>query len=239
MAMNLSIVIPCYNEEQNIPRIKTELVPALEKLGLDNYEIVLVDDGSVDGSYEAARNLGVSQLKIVRHEKNRNIGAAYKTGFREMVHDACLTYDADFTYPVEYIEPLVKRFIRGDVDFVSGSPELVGFDKNMPLYRRLISKLANAVYGILLGTKATAVTHTFRIYKTDDIKKLDLETDGFDIGAEMLFKLIKNKKIFDEIPALITERKFGESKLDYKKEIWRHAALIKKIFIWRARGIFR
>jgi hypothetical protein len=128
--------------------------------------------------------------------------------------------------------------MRGDVDFVSGSPELIGFDKSVPLYRRLISRLANAVYEILLGKKMTAVTHTFRIYKTDDIKKLELATDGFDIGAEMLFRLIKNKKTFDEIPAPITQRKFGESKLDYKKEIWRHLSLIKKIFIWRVRGIF-
>lgn len=238
MAMNLSIVIPCYNEEKNIPRIKTELIPALEKLGLDNYEIILVDDGSTDRTYEAAQNLGISRLKIVRHEKNRNIGAAFKTGFGEATRDACLTYDSDFTYPVEYIEPLVKRFMRGDVDFVSGSPELAGFDKNTPLYRRLVSRLANAIYGILLGKKVTAVTHTFRICKTDDIRKLDLETDGFDIGAEMFFKLIKNKKTFDEIPAPLIQRKFGESKLDYKKEIWRHLFLIKKIFIWRAREIF-
>lgn len=231
--MNLSVIIPCYNEEKNIHRIKSELVPALEKLGLDNYEIVLVDDGSTDGSYETAMNLGVPQLKIVRHEKNRNIGAAYKTGFKEIAYDACITYDADFTFSVGYIELLVKRFMRGDVDFVSGSPELAGFDREMPFYRRLISKSANFIYGVLLREKVTAVTHTFRIYKTADIKELDLETDGFDIGAEMFFKLIKNKKKFEEIPMQIVQRKFGKSKLNYKKEIWRHMALVKKILFWR------
>ena len=90
----------------------------------------------------------------------------------------------------------------------------------------------------MLGKKVTAVTHTFRICKTDDVRELDLETDGFDIGAEMFFKLIRNKKTFDEIPTPLIQRKFGESKLDYKKEIWRHLSLIRKILIWRAREIF-
>ena len=228
----LSVILPCFNEEGSIHRIKDELVPELERLGL-TYEIILVDDGSTDKTFETAKALDLSQLRIIRHETNKNIGAALKTGFYAAQGVACIPYDGDFTYPTKYIKFLVERFRQNDVDFVSGSPELANFGDDVPWHRQAISRFANFVYVILLGKKVTAVTHTFRIYKTNQLKELDLETDGFDIGAETLFKLIKKKRTFVEIPVSLVQRRFGESKLDFKKEIKNHIKLITRILKWR------
>ncbi|MEK7516545.1 MAG: glycosyltransferase family 2 protein, partial [Patescibacteria group bacterium] len=163
--MKLSVVLPCYNEEENIARIPEVLVPELQKLGCD-YEIILIDDGSTDRSFEVARALAVLNLRIIRHEKNGGIGAAVKTGIRNASGDLLVILDADYTFHPRYIRDLLARFDKGDIDFVIGSPRLASFGKDIQKYRVFISIVANMVYSALLGRRVTAVSPIFRLYKT-------------------------------------------------------------------------
>lgn len=230
--MKLTVVLPCYNEEENIARIPEVLMPELSALGCE-YEILLIDDGSTDKSVSAARSLSIPQLRIISHEKNKGIGAAVKTAIREAGGDLLVILDTDFTFHPRYIKDLLGRYGKGDVDFVIGSPRLASFGKDIQKYRVFISVAANMVYSALLGKKVTAISPIFRLYKTSQLKELKIETDGFDISVEILFRLVLAGKRFAEVPAPLGMRQFGVSKLNYKKEIIRHLILVRKIFVWR------
>jgi len=235
--MKISVILPCYNEEENVARIPEVLIPELAVLSC-NYEIVLIDDGSRDKTLEAARGLNISQLKIIEHEKNRGVGAAFRTAFQNLNSDLAVVLDADFTFHPRYIKDLLSRYEKGDVDFVGGSPRLAKYGKEIKWWRTLISKIANIVYAVLFSRKVTAASQFFRLYRTADLKDLNLETSGFDISVEILFKLLSSGKRYAEIPAPLTARQFGESKLNYKKEMFRHFKLLFKIIGWKIKNLF-
>lgn len=235
--MKLTVVLPCYNEEENIALIPKVLIPELKNLDCD-YEILLIDDGSKDRSVEVAGSLKIPELKIIGHEKNKGIGAAIKTAIREATGDLMVTLDTDLTFHPRYIKDLLDRYKAGDVDFVIGSPRLASFGTGIQKYRVFISIAANIVYSALLGKKVTAVSPIFRLYKTSQLKEFQIETDGFDISVEILFRLILADRKFAEVPTPLGLRQFGVSKLNYKKEIFRHLFLVRKIIFWRAKNVF-
>lgn len=234
--MKISVILPCYNEEENIARIPTELVPELKNLGLD-YEIIVVDDCSRDRTVEIAESLHIQEVKIIKHEKNSGPGAAFKTGIAAAESDLAVFLDADFTFHPRYIKDALLRLNAGGADFVGGSPMLASYDKDIAGWRIAISRLANFIYSLIFGSKITCTNGFFRLYKTKDLKGLDLKENGFGISAEILFKLLEKKKKYSEIPAELTVRQFGESKLNYKKEMARHLRLLFKIIGWKIKGL--
>ena len=234
----LTVILPCYNEEENIKRIPGELMPILRETGMD-CEIIIIDDGCTDNTVSIARNLNIPQLKIIQHGKNKGLGEAIKTGFANVSGDIVITLDADFTFHPGLIIPLLERFKKNDVDLVIGSPKLTGLYENVPFYRIIMSKGANLVYGFLFNKPVTAISQILRLYRAKDIKGLKIDTTGFDVFAEILFKLVvvQNKR-FAEIPAPLSSRIYGVSKLDYKKETIRHLRLLLKIAKWRIGNVF-
>lgn len=236
--MKLSVILPAYNEAENVKRFPTELVPYLDQLDLE-YEIILIDDGSNDGTPEAAEALQIPQLRIVRHDQNRGVGAAVRTGIGSATGELLVMLDTDLTFHPRYIQDLLTRFNQNDVDFIIGSPRLASFSREIQWYRRFISICAGKVYSLLLGRRITAVTPIFRLYRTKDLKDLMLEAEKFDITVEILFKLISEGKRYAEVPVPLEVRKFGESKLDYHREIVRHAKMILRIIKWRIEHLIK
>ena len=163
---------------------------------------------------------------MVQHDGNRGLGAAIRTGIKEARGDLVVTMDADLTFSPALVPSLLGRFRRGDVDVVSGSPKLAGYGKDIPSYRVLVGLVSTLVYSILLGRKITAVSPIFRLYRRSDLVDLPLQATGFDINAEILFHLIQRGKRVAEVPAMLTQRVHGESKLDYPKEMRRHLRLV-------------
>ena len=227
----LTIVVPAWNEADNLRRYPSELLPVLEALGTP-YEVVIVDDRSTDDSRRVAEAMGPA-VRVVSHEHNRGLGAAIRTGFAAARGELVVTLDADLTFSPELIGRLLERFHRGDVDVVTGSPKLAGYGEEIPSYRIVISRLATLVYSTILGTWVTAVSPIFRLYRRDDLHELDLRSVGFDINAEILFGLLKNGKRLAEIPAPLTQRIHGQSRLNYRKEIVRHLRLSGRMAAWR------
>ncbi|MFA5133278.1 MAG: glycosyltransferase family 2 protein [Patescibacteria group bacterium] len=231
--MKLTVVLPCYNEEENIHRIPKELIPELEKLGME-YEILLIDDGSADQTVVLAENLKLPQLKIIKHGKNKGLGEAIKSGFRNANSDLLVTLDADFSFRPEIISLLIKRYNEGGVDLVIGSPKLAKHHEEITFFRWFVSKAALYVYRVLFGKPVTSVNQILRLYQTKDVKGMEIDARGFDVFAEVLYRLIVlKKKKFAEIPAAMVVRKFGVSKLNYKLEMLRHMRLIYKILKWK------
>lgn len=227
----ISFIFPAFNEADNLKRFPQEVFPVFDKLG-ESYELIIVDDGSWDDTYAVASGLG-SRARVVKHEKNKGLGAAIRTGIQEARGEIVITMDTDLTFAPSLVEKLLVRFREGNVDVVSGSPKLAGYGKDIPSYRIFIGKCSTLVYSILLGRKITAVSPIFRLYKREDLVGLDLQATGFDINAEILFQLIRHGKKIAEIPAELTQRQYGESKLNYVNEMKRHIRLMKRMVAWR------
>lgn len=237
--IKLSVVLPCYNEEENVKRIPAELILELNKLKL-RYEIIAVDDGSKDNTYSELNKLKKKYpfVKVIQHKQNKGLACAVKTGIDNATGELTVTLDTDFTFHPRQIKNLLERFNKGDADVVIGSPSLRGYDKDVPYYRILISKFGAISYNIALGKKITAVTPIFRLYKTNQLKEINLNPKpmsrgGFGINAEILAKLLMKRRRVVEIPAELTVRKYGESKMNNFKEIIRQLKLASKILYWR------
>jgi dolichol-phosphate mannosyltransferase len=227
----LSVIFPAYNEAANLRRFPEEVIPVLERLGRP-YEIVIVDDGSKDDTAAVAEGLG-PPVRVVRQGKNLGLGQALRTGFGAARGDLVVTMDTDLTFAPSLVEALLERFDQGDVDVVSGSPKLAGYGADIPSYRIAVSMLATLTYTTILQRKITSVSPILRLYRKRDLDELTLAATGFDINAEILFGLIRHGKRVVEIPAPLTVRIHGESNLNYRREMQRHARLVLRMLQWR------
>lgn len=235
--MQLSVILPCYNEEENIARVPKELVPVLDQTGLV-YEIIVVDDGSKDQTVAKARGLNLPRLRVVEHGVNQGLGSALRTGIENANGEWLIFLDTDFTFHPNLIPRLLRaKETNPQADFIIGSPNLGGYDNDIPKWRLAISRVANSLYHVLLGKPITSINQIFRLYRTQDLKALSLSAIGFDINAEILFKLVFTGKTFVEVPAELTQRIYGVSKLNYYKEIRRHFILMGRIIKWKWLGM--
>ena len=234
--MKLSIIIPCWNEEMNVPRFVNEVWPVLAATG-EQFEVIIVDDGSTDRTVEEIKKIIKPEVRLVDYGCHQGLGAAVRAGINAATGDYTIILDSDLTFHPSLISRLLAaKREHTAADFIIGSPQLGGYGVGIPAWRLVISKLANFIYYILLGKKITSINQIFRLYTTAYLKKLSLTAIGFDINAEILFKLVFRGHTFIEIPAELTQRQFGVSKLNYVREIRRHLMLILKILKWKFFG---
>ncbi len=233
----ITFAFPAFNEADNLTRFPSEVLPIFEALR-EPYEVLIIDDGSTDTTAATARSLG-EKVRLVQHDRNRGLGAAIRTAIKEANGDLLITMDADLTFAPGLVIRLLERFKRGDVDVVCGSPKLAGYGKDIPSYRLFVAHVAGLIYRLVLGAKVSAMTPIFRLYKREQLMNLPLQATGFDINAEILFYLIRDKRRVAEVPAPLTQRIHGESKLEYRKEMKRHLRLLKRMVLLRLKGMPR
>ena len=233
----ITFAFPAFNEAENLKRFPAEVIPVFNALG-EPYEILVVDDGSTDATADATRALG-APVRLVQHDRNRGLGAAIRTAIKEAKGDLLITMDTDLTFAPSLVPVLLERFRKGDVDVVCGSPKLAGYGKDIPSYRLFVSHVASLVYRVVLGAKLSTVTPIFRLYKREQLLSLPLQATGFDINAEILFYLVRAGRRIAEVPAALTQRIHGESKLEYRKEMKRHLRLLKRMIVLRLKGLIQ
>jgi glycosyltransferase involved in cell wall biosynthesis len=230
----LSVVIPCCNERENLARVPAEVIAPLRKLAPE-FELILVDDGSRDGTREKIDELIAQFPSLVRkvvHGANRGLGAALASGFAIASGDAILTLDADLTFSPAEAPRLLNAYGPG-VDCVMGSP-IIGRMRGVSLHRRFFSVGVNTIYKTLLGRPFTGVSSLFRLYRAAVIKKLDLSCTSFDINAEILFGLLAHGANVVEVPATLGARVSGVSKINTPREIKNHLKMFLRILQWKA-----
>jgi dolichol-phosphate mannosyltransferase len=231
----ITVFIPACNEESNIPRVPKELISVMKKLK-EKYEILIVDDGSTDNTVREVNKLKKKyrDIRLVKHDANKGLGCAIRTGIANAKGDLFIPLDADFTFHPRQIPRLLNFMKKNDLDCVIGSPFLRKEDrKEIVSYRLWLSQIINYVYALLLKQKITEISGIFRIYKTEQLKKLKITSKGYDINAEILFNLIKDERKVGETYASLTKRKLGESKLNFAKEVKNHLCLLTNILDWR------
>ncbi len=204
----ISIVIPIYNEEGTLLKILKKVENA-NTLSLQK-EIVLIDDGSFDGTREILKNLEKKHT-VVYHSKNQGKGAALKTGFQKASGDIILIQDADLELDPRNYPNLIEPILSHKTEVVYGSRYL---KNNKHLYRanyfgtRFISWLISALY----RSNLTDVCCGYKVFRASVLKNIKFESNGFEIEQELTIKITQKGNRIMEIPVDFFPRTFKEGK---------------------------
>jgi glycosyltransferase involved in cell wall biosynthesis len=203
--MNISIVIPVYNEESSIEATLYELEKYMTSYKrFNSWEIIAVNDGSSDNTLKILHKLHASKtwLKVIDLVNNYGRGRALRTGFGQSTGDIIVSLDADLSYAPYHIERMVDKLFATDADIVLASAfGREGTVQNVPFRRLWISRLGNKILSYTFGGDISVLTCIVRAYKKDFIDKLDLHSDDKDLHLEILYKAsILSAKIL-EVPA--------------------------------------
>jgi dolichol-phosphate mannosyltransferase len=236
--MDLSIVIPCYNEAENVPRIQRELIPVVSELAKNrSLEVVFVDDGSSDGTWQALVNSFGNEpqvsVRFERHEFNRGLGAALRTGFAAAGGEVIVTTDSDGTYRFSEI-PILLEHLQPDVDIVTASPyHPRGGVAGVPAYRLILSRGSSAIYRLLVDWRTHTYTCLFRAYRRQVIDHVPFESDGFLAGTELLVNGMLLGYRVAEYPTVLHSRLLGTSKAKLIRTIRAHLRFQTRILLHR------
>ena len=207
--MKLTVIIPAHNEEATL----AEIIGRVRSTHLA-HEIIVVDDGSTDGSPAILAQLQHHEappLKIFRHAQNRGKGAAIRTGLAAAGGDLVLVQDADLEYdPADY-PTLLAPFEDPAVAVVYGSRNLRRNPKSTLAFYwggRLLSLITNLLYGSHITDEATG----YKVIKTELLHEIGLETDGFEFCPEVTAKLLQRGVLIHEVPISYHPRSWEEGK---------------------------
>lgn len=222
--MKLSVIIPMFNEEENVQRTLFEIINVVSIY--QNYEIIAVDDGSTDNTYTLLKEFSYSEdhVRILKHQTNSGMGKAIRTGIEGSNGDIIVTIDADLSYNASHIPSLVSE-LENDTSFdiVVGSQYMEGGSvSNVPFSRLIISKIANKFIGYSMTENLSTVTGVLRAYRRDVLESMELESTGTKINLEILSKAIATGSKIKEVPVVLEGRILGESKIKIKSKTISH-----------------
>jgi dolichol-phosphate mannosyltransferase len=218
-SIGISVVIPAYNEEDNIAATIAQVSRVLESLGGD-WEILVVNDGSTDGTLEVAQRVAETgeRVRVISYRQNAGRGKALRTGFAQVQGEIVASIDADLSYSPEIILEFV-RTLQDDpeVDVVLASPYMKGGrTEGVPLLRLLVSRLGNMVLSAAMPGHIKTITCIARAYRREVLDSLELESDGKEIHLEILSKVLALGYRVKEIPAVLRNRRKGYSKFRFR-----------------------
>ncbi len=225
----LSVVVPVYNEIQTLALIVDRI-----KASPVRKEIVLVDDGSTDGSRELLDTMHAPPLiRVFKHERNQGKGAALKTGFAQAIGDVVVVQDADLEYdPAEYPK-LLKPIREAGADVVYGSRFLVGdYARVHMFWHYLGNRFLTFCSNLFTGLNLTDMETCYKVFRREIIQKIDIKCRRFDIEPELTAKIARMKCRVFEVPISYAGRNYGEG----KKITWRDGfaalwAIVKYRFV--------
>ncbi len=238
--MDISIVIPCYNEIDNISKLGDEFFPVVNQLAATrSVEVIFVDDGSKDGTFAGLQEaFGANPIvKIEKHPKNRGLGAAIRTGLNAAQGDVVVTTDSDATYRFEEILPMLER-LSPDIDLVTASPyHPDGGVMDVPGYRLLLSKGSSILYRLLVSWRIHTYTALFRAYRRKVVDTVPFHSDGFLAGTEILVNSIYMGYHAAEYPTILHSRVKGTSKAKIMQTISAHLHFQWRILLFKLRRL--
>jgi len=224
--MKLSVIIPVYNEKDTINKIieKVRKVP-IEK------EIIIVDDGSTDGTQNILKNFNNKDIKVILKEKNEGKGMSIREGLKYVSGDIVVIQDADLEYePMDFLK-MIEVIEKNNASVVYGS-RILGKGKKSSFFFYLGGRFLSCIVNILYNAKITDEPTCYKMFRTDVIKKINLKCTGFEFCPEVTAKVRKmGYKIF-EVPIHYIPRSIKEGKkIRLKDGIIATWTLIKYRFI--------
>lgn len=203
----LSIIIPCFNEENNIAQVIEETLKCMEELSY-SIEIVVIDDGSSDNTYKIANEYAnnIRNLKLIKHEENKGFGAAFWTGVLNAEGEYLVLVPGDGESNIR--DALYGLALLDQVDLVI---PFVYNKSNRSFVRRAISYLYTQIVNFTFQTRLN-YTNGAVIYRSSVVRDLKLKSSGFFFQTEILMRLIKSGYLYAEVPVFLNKRSTGLSK---------------------------
>jgi len=222
--MSTIIVIPTYNERENLPT----LVDKLFSLPISDLELLIVDDNSPDGTGQMADDYAVQKpgkVYTLHRSGKLGLGTAYVAGFKkalELGADRIVQMDADFSHPPEKLVEMLEASHK--CDLVLGSRYIPGgsLDKDWPWYRKALSGFGNFYARTILGVKVRDITGGFRMWNRNALERIPLDrirSNGYMFQVEMAYLASKLGFSVIEVPIYFAERKFGKSKINLSIQV--------------------
>ncbi len=214
--MDVLVVLPTYNESENIDHVLRRI-----RAALPDATVLVVDDGSPDGTADLAEVLGkeLGSIEVMRREAKSGLGSAYRAGFRwglDRGFDACIEMDADLSHEPEALPSLVAPLADG-IGLVIGSRYVPGgVIPNWAWHRRLLSRGGNIYASTLLGLGVADATAGFRCYAASLLERIDLDqvrAEGYGFQIEMTYAAKRAGAAILEVPISFVDRVQGESKM--------------------------
>lgn len=231
---SLSVLLPTYNECENLPIIVWLLVKYLGASSLvRSWEIIIIDDNSPDGTGEIASQLqgiyGKAHIKLHPRTGKLGLGSAYIHGLGFATGELVLIMDADLSHHPKFIDGLLQKRLATGAPVVTGTRySLSGGVYGWDLKRKLTSRVANLLANVLLWPGVSDLTGSFRLYERAALKQLveGCVTRGYTFQMEMMVRAGEQSLMVAEVPITFVDRCFGESKLGageiagYLKGLW-------------------
>jgi dolichol-phosphate mannosyltransferase len=212
----VAVVLPTYNESENIARLLTQL-----RNVLPDARLFVVDDNSPDGTGDIAERCAreMGGIEVLHRPGKQGLGSAYRQGFTHVIAqgvDVVVSMDVDFSHDPLAI-PAMLAAIESGSDAVIGSRYVSGGGtKNWPLHRRLLSRWGNLYTGAVLGVKVRDCTSGFRAYRSSALAAIAPETtkaEGYAFLSELVVRLSRRGLKISEVPILFIDRENGTSKM--------------------------
>lgn len=236
--MKALVVIPTYNEMENLPLIVPDVLGQDERLS-----ILIVDDNSPDGTGRLADEMAAAnpRLHVLHREAKQGLGKAYLAGFKwalERDYDRIFEMDADFSHNPKYLPAFLAE--TESVDLVLGSRYVSGVNVvNWPMGRLLLSYYANVYARIVTGLPVRDATGGFKCFRREVLESLNFDlvgSNGYAFQIEMSFRVWKKGFRIKEIPIVFTDREHGQSKMSkhiVREAIWMVPKL--RLMAWTGR----
>ena len=211
----LSVIIPCYNEKKTIQAILKKIIESLNNYKIVDYEIIIVDDSSDDGTKELLDEIKNKEKMIIFfHETNLGKGAAIQTAIQHITGDITIIQDADLEYdPYDY-NKLLLPFFETNADVVYGSRFLGGgkYTRIHFFWHYLANKILTFFCNSLINLNLTDMETGYKVFKSSILKSLTLQEKTFAFEPEITIKLSKKKCKFYEVPITYNGRSYEDGK---------------------------
>src|SRR3954471_24152878 len=211
----LSVVVPVFNERNTLVEILRRMRQVRLPEGIDR-EIVVVDDGSTDGTRDLLKQLGDSTVRVVMHPNNRGKGAAVRTGFQHVTGDYVLVQDADLEYDPDDWPRLLNPVLRGKARVVYGS-RFTGERRNMLFLHWVGNRFLSLVTNVLYNTTLSDMETCYKLFDRTLLDGITLRAQRFEFEPEVTAKILRRGIRIYEVPISYTGREFDEG----KKITWR------------------